>query len=62
MGIIYWIQYTGEEEFEPMFYDEDKLAILSKPMKHGCVSRLGCGCGTRQFLKNVSVSAARLGD
>ena len=30
MGIIYWIQYTSEEEFEPMFYDEDKLAILSK--------------------------------
>ena len=21
------------------------------PMKHGCVSGLGCGCGTRQFLK-----------
>ena len=66
MGIIYWIQYTGEEEFEPMFYDEDKLAILSKPMKHGCVSGLGCGCGcgceTRQFLKNVGTGTARLGD
>ena len=36
----------------------------SKPMKHGCVSRLGCGCGcgTRQFLKKVGAGAAGLGN
>ena len=37
-----------------------------KPMKHGCVSRLGCGCGygcrTRQFLKKVGMGAAGLGN
>ncbi|KAL0004114.1 hypothetical protein SO802_011675 [Lithocarpus litseifolius] len=28
-----------------------KRLCFSIAMKHGCVSRLGCGCGTRQFLK-----------
>ena len=31
-------------------------------MKHGCVSRLGCGCGIRQFLKKVGAGAVGLGD
>ena len=36
--------------------------LVSNPMKHGCVSGLGCGCGTRQFLKKVGAGAAGLGD
>ena len=36
--------------------------ISFHPMKHGCVSGLGCGCGTWQFLKNVGAGAAGLGD
>ena len=33
-----------------------------KAMKHGCVSGLGCGCETRQFLKKVGAGVAGLGD
>ena len=48
-----------KEEDESLISGSD---YVSRSMKHGCVSRLGCGCGTRQFLKKVGAGAAGLGD
>ena len=31
---------------------------MLQSMKHGCVFGFGCGCGTRQFLKQLGAGAA----
>ena len=50
-----WIEDNPLKTLYPGLYE-------CSAMKHGCVSRLGCGCGTRQFLKKVGAGAAGLGD
>ena len=57
------LQDLKEDELVSMVKEGD-LDGDGAPMKHECVSGLGCecGCGTRQFLKKVGASAAGLSD